>query len=144
MTKQLKALLYGSLFVAFMTTAMAVSAYADTLVLASSPEIPAAEGRVRTRVTQNGNTEINLRVKHLAPPDRITPGTAVFVVWVRGLAQGSLAQNLGGLRVNKNLSGKLRGATSLKAFDLFLTCEALQSVTAPTGRELLPVHYAGE
>ena len=39
--------------------------------------------------TKNGNVQIKLRVKHLAPPGRITPGAQVFVVWARGAEPGA-------------------------------------------------------
>ena len=144
MKRQTRQALNGMLFAALVTAGMVVAASASTLALTSSPEIPAAEGTAKMRATSNQNTEIRLKVKHLAPPERIATGTAVFVVWVRDVALGSQAQNLGALRVNKALSGKLRAITALKAFDLFITCEALQTGTAPTGKELLPVHYTGE
>jgi hypothetical protein len=112
--------------------------------LGTSSEIPGAEGVVKLRQTSNGNTEIKLAVKHLAPPARIEPTSAVFVVWVRGLEAGGLPQNLGALRVNKNLSGKLKAVTPLREFDLFITCEGTQTVTAPTSTELLPLHYTGK
>lgn len=120
----------------------AVSLAGERLTLGGSPEIPAAEGEARLKVTRNGNTEIKLTVKHLAPPGRITPGADVFVVWVRGLAAGSLPQSLGALKIDGNLSGKLTGATALASFDLFLTAEASQTVTVPATLELMPLHYA--
>ena len=132
------------LAVAAITLATAACAAAATLPMESSPEIPAAEGRVHMKLARNQNTQIDLVVKHLAPPDRIAPGTSVFIVWVRGLPLGSKPQSMGALRVNKDLGAKMRFVTALKAFDLFLTCEAIQTVVEPSGKELLPVHYAGE
>jgi hypothetical protein len=121
----------------------ATATCAGTLyTLGSSTEIPAAQGDVRLRHTRNGNTEIKLDVKHLAPPGRITPGADVFVVWVRGLAKGSEAQNLGALRVDKNLNAKMTAATPLQSFDLFITCETSQTATYPALMELLPMHYS--
>lgn len=134
-----------SLFmVALLSASTATMSSAATLLMGPSPEIPAAEGRVKTKLTSNKNTQLELKVKHLAPPARISPGTAVFVVWVRGLALGAEATNLGALRLNKNLSGKLRAITPMTAFDVFLTCEPIQTVTMPGGRELMLTHYTGE
>jgi hypothetical protein len=109
--------------------------------LGSSPEIPAAEGTARLRATRNGNTEIKLSVKHLAPPARITAGAGVFVVWARGLAPGAAAQNLGALRVDKNLNGKLTATTPMTSFDLFITCEESQTTPTPGTPELLPLNH---
>jgi len=120
---------------------VATAGAAATLPLQSSSEIPAAEGKVRLHSTKNGNVEIKLSVKHLAPPGRIVAGSNVFVVWTRGLAPGAEAQNLGALKVDKNLSGRLTAVTAMSSFDLFLTCEQSQTVTFPAGPELLPLHY---
>ena len=114
---------------------------ATTLPLTSSSQIPAAEGKARLHKTKNGNIEIKLTIKHLAPPQRIVPGSNVFMVWVRGLAPDAQAQNLGALRVDKNLTAKITAITALPSFDLFITCEASQTVTAPGTPELLPLHY---
>jgi hypothetical protein len=127
-----------------LTGSLAAACFAATLKLESSSQIPAAEGKVKLHQTSNGNTEITLSVKHLAPPTRIEPTSSVFVVWVRGLEPGAQPQNLGALRVNKNLSGKLQTTTSLRAFDLFITPEGVSTVTAPTGAQLLPLHYIGK
>jgi hypothetical protein len=120
---------------------MATASAAVTLPLGSSPEIPAAQGEARLHRTKNGNVEIKLSVKHLAPPGRITPGADVFVVWVRGLAPEAEAQNLGALKVDKKLNGKITAVTAMSSFDLFITCEQSQTVTVPSTPELLPLHY---
>jgi hypothetical protein len=119
---------------------MAVAA--KTYELGASTEIPAAQGTARLNRTRNGNVEIKLAVKHLAQPGRIVPGSDVFVVWVRGLAPGALAQNLGALKIDSKLNGKLTAITALASFDLFLTCEQSQTATTPAGLELLPLHYS--
>lgn len=117
---------------------------AATLVLGSSSQIPAAQGKARLHRTENGNVEINLNVKHLAAPGRISPGAEVFVVWARGLAPGIEAQNLGALKVDKNLNGKLTAITPMSSFDLFITCEQSQTAAFPATPELLPLHYLGK
>ena len=132
---------YGALLVLLLTGGVATASAASTLSLGSSSEIPAAQGKVRLHRTKNGNVEIQLSVKHLAPPGRITPGANVFVVWVRGLARGAEAQNLGALKVDKNLNGKITAVTAMSSFDLFITCEQSQTVTVPATPELLPLHY---
>jgi hypothetical protein len=134
----------GAMIGLLLSGLLAATCEAATFQLGSSSKIPAAEGKVKLRQTSNGNVEIQLSVKHLAPPERIEATSAVFVVWVRGLDDGAAPQNLGALRVNKNLSGKFKSVTSLRSFDLFITCEGTQTVTAPTSMELLPLHYSGK
>lgn len=123
------------------TGAWAAAAVAATFELGSSPQIPAAEGKAKVRDVNNGNVEIKLTVKHLAPPGRITPGAQVFVVWARGTPEGAEAQNLGALKVDKNLNGKITVVTAMSSFYLFITCETSQTATVPSTLELLPLHY---
>jgi len=111
------------------------------LPLGSSSQIPAAQGDVRLRTTRNGNVEIRMQIQHLAPPARIVAGASVFVVWLRGQEAGAVAQNLGALRVDKNLGAKFTTVTALPSFDLFITCEQSQTTTIPSEPELLPLHY---
>ncbi len=134
----------GALLVLLLSGVMTTACAATTYQLGSSSETPAAQGKARLKNTKNGNVEIKLNVKHLAPPGRIVPGSEVFVVWVRGLAPGAEAQNLGALKVDKNLNGKLTAVTAMSSFDLFITCEQSQTTLVPSGPELLPVHYEGK
>lgn len=130
-----------SMLVLLLSWTIANTCTAKTMPLVGSSQIPAAEGKARLSKTKNGNVEIKLTVKHLAPPERIVPGANVFMVWVRGLAPDAQAQNLGALRVDKKLNGKMTAITALPSFDLFITCEPSQTVTTPGSPELLPLHY---
>jgi len=130
-----------ALLTLLMSGGVAAISEALTLPLGSSSVIPAAQGKVRLHSTKNGNVEIKLNVKHLASPGLITPGASMFVVWARGLAPGAEAQNLGALKVDKNLNGKLTAVTAMSSFDLFITCEQSQTVTVPATLELLPVQF---
>jgi hypothetical protein len=105
--------------------------------LTGNPDIPGAEGIVTTSTTDNGNTKLDISVKHLAPPERVEPGASVFMVWVRGLESGAQAVSQGALVVNSDLSGQIVTVTPLRSFELFVTPESSQSVTAPTGKTLL-------
>jgi hypothetical protein len=141
MKNHFRVLGYGALLALLLTGGVTTASTAATLALGSSSEVPAAQGKVRLHRTKNGNVQIKLSVKHLASPGRITPGANVFVVWARGLAPGAEAQNLGALKVDKNLNGKITAATAMPSFDLFITCEQTQTATFPTTPELLPFHY---
>lgn len=134
---------FGALLVSvlLLTGSAATATAATTYRLGPSPEIPAAQGKARLNMTKNGNMQIKLSVKHLAPPGNISPGAEVFVVWARGLALGAEAQNLGALIVNKHLNGKLTAITAMPSFDLFITSEQRQTVTVPSLPELLPLRY---
>jgi hypothetical protein len=144
MKDHLRAAARGTVLALLLASGVATMAAAVTLALGSSPLIPAAQGKAQLRGTKNGNVQVKLTVKHLAPPERITPGANVFVVWVRGLAPGSEAQNLGALIVDKNLNGKLTAVTAMSSFDLFITCEQSQTTLLPAPPELLPLHYTNQ
>jgi hypothetical protein len=131
----------GPIFAMLLSAIIVTTCTARTMPLAPSSQIPAAQGKAQLHKTKNGNVEIKLTLKHLASPERIVPGANVFMVWVRGLAPDAQAQNLGALRVDKNLNAKMTAITALPSFDLFITCEPSQTVTVPGSPELLPLHY---
>jgi hypothetical protein len=108
-----------------------------TIQLTASSEIPAAQSSAKVSTTDNGNTKIDLSVQHLALPGRVSPGSTVYVVWVRGDQSDARAQNLGALKVSSDLSGTLSAVTPLKSFELFVTPEPTQSVSEPSGRRML-------
>lgn len=144
MKQCIRAIGIGALLGMTLLASVASAGSKVNLVLGASPQVPAAEGKVQLRHTVNGNIEIRLSIKHLAPPGRIVPGANVFVVWARGLAPGAEAQNLGALVVDKNLNAKLKAVTAMPAFDLFVTCEQGQTATIPTAPELLPANYTSK
>ena len=119
--------------------ALAASSCAGSsrLKMTSSPDIPAAESEVKISTTENGNTQIELEVEHLALPARVSPEATVYVVWARGNDAGAQPVNLGALRVDDDLKGSLTTVTPLRAFDLYVTAEASQAITIPTGKTLL-------
>src|SRR5215831_4817035 len=80
---------------------------AQAWTLSASPNVPAAEGKVRVQPTSNGNQEIEVTVDHLAPADKAFPGMSTYVVWV--IPQGGApAQNVGVLNVGESLKGKVK------------------------------------
>lgn len=117
---------------------------ADTTArLGAGAGFPAAQGKVRLRATWNGDTRIRVMVRSLAPPGRVFAGTQVFVVWVRGLAVGSAAHNLGALNVDSHWNGQLTAVTDLPDFDLFVTCERARTAAVPASPELFPFRSRG-
>ncbi len=82
---------------------------------------PAAEGTVTTDNDRNGNTGVNIHVKHMATPQSLTPAKQTYLVWIQ--PRGKEAELLGALRVNENLEGSLKAATPYKDFDILVTAE---------------------
>ena len=104
--------------------------------LASSHDVPAAKGTVKTEVSENGNTRVDLEVKHLANPRNISAQANTFVVWAAPRT-GESPQNLGALRVDENLRGTIETTTPLRNFQLFVTAESSPNVDSPSGDKLL-------
>lgn len=109
--------------------------------LSTSPTMPAAQGSARFSPTDNDNTSIALKVKHLAHPARLTPPASHYVVWTRANKDAS-AQNIGALKVDKRLNGHLDTETPLHSFELFITAEASGQVQATSGPSLLWTSYS--
>jgi len=82
---------------------------------------PAAEGKILTSNDRNGNTEVEVQVKHMATPQSLTPARQAYLVWVQ--PRGKDAELLGALRVNGDLEGSLKATTPYKAFDVVITAE---------------------
>lgn len=111
--------------------------------MSTSDRIPAAEGDLKTEVTDNNNTKVDLTVKHLAPPEKIASGATTYVVWTQPSVAGrepssnEQIQNLGALEIDQQLDGKLSAVTPLHNFQLFVTAEPSAVVTTPSGEHLL-------
>lgn len=100
---------------------LAATAWAREDRLISTGIAPAAEGKVITGTDRNGNTDIEVQVKHLAAADKLTPPKQMYLVWIQ--ARGKEPELLGVLRVNENLEGSLKSSTPYKTFDILLTAE---------------------
>lgn len=111
-----------------------------TTRLSSSPTLPAVEGRAKFSATKNDNTRIALTVKHLPHPDKLTPPANSYVVWTRATKDAAV-QNMGALKVDKSLNGKLVTETALHSFELFITAEESGQVQQPWGQPLLWINY---
>ncbi|MDP3541765.1 MAG: hypothetical protein Q8T11_04775 [Elusimicrobiota bacterium] len=116
--------------------ALLAAGCAGTETLSASPALPAAEGTVRCAKAANDNTSIDLKVKHLANPDRLTPPAAVYVVWTK-TDKDAEPRNIGALTVDESLTGRLKTVTSLRRFELFVTGEATGQAPSPSGEPVL-------
>lgn len=100
---------------------LAASAWGREDRLTNTGTTPAAEGKVNTDKDRNGNTSVEVQVKHLAKPESLTPAKQTYLVWVQ--QHGKDADLLGALRVNENLEGSLKATTPYKEFEIFVTAE---------------------
>lgn len=103
--------------------------------LVPSWKTPAAEGVVKAAVTDQGNTRLSIRVKHLARPGRVDPDARTYVVWVS--KNRTPPQNVGALIVSDDLSGKLETVTPLRGPFVTITAEANPAAMVPRGTAVL-------
>lgn len=118
------------------TTAACASKPAPTYPFVGSSAVPAAEGQAVVTAGPNGNSQLLVTVRHLAPPERVVPGSTAYVVWVAPLGDGA-PQNVGVLKLDAALEGKLATVTPLQAFRLTIGVEADPQAQIPTGSALI-------
>ena len=102
----------------------------------TNTQFPGAQGSMNTKIDKNGNTNLEIRVKHLAAADMISPGANAYVVWVQPSGT-AVAQNIGTLKVNENLEGSHMTKVPYKNFRVFITPESNTMAQRPTGVTVL-------
>lgn len=114
----------------------------ELIQLSTSTDIPAAQGTIRVSTTDNGNTQIDCLVEHLALPQSVNPDATIYVVWLRANDVAGQPQNLGALKVDEDLKGSISAMTPLRSFELFITAEPSRVSTLPTSKKLLYANVA--
>lgn len=100
---------------------LATTAWGREDRLVNTGAAPAAEGKVITDNDRNGNTGVEVQVKHMATPQSLTPPRQTYLVWVK--PRGKDPELLGALRVNEGLEGSLKATTTYKDFEVLITAE---------------------
>jgi hypothetical protein len=114
---------------------LATAAWAREDRLVNTGAAPAAEGKVITENDRNGNTKVEVEVKHMATPQSLTPARQAYLVWVQ--PRGKDPELLGALRVNEDLEGSLKATTPYKDFDVLITAEDSMKPESPSGTTIL-------
>jgi hypothetical protein len=80
-----------------------------------------------------GFTTLNIKVNHLAPPERLLAGADSFVVWARQ-SDGAPWQRIGALNYDaEERTGELQGASvPLTSFHLIITAEKESAPGTPS------------
>lgn len=118
-------------------TAFTVAACANKVTMNRSEAVPAAEGRVQVAKESNNMREIQLKVRHLAPPERVSAQASHYVVWLQPMIPEAGPSNLGVLSLGDNQEGQMDATTPYKSFQLFVTAEQDPQSTEPSGDRLL-------
>jgi hypothetical protein len=111
--------------------------WAKTYHFASTKIDPSAMGDVDLSKDKNGNTNVSLRVEHLAKPTLLTPPANLYVVWFQ--EPGSDPENQGQLQVGNDLKGQLKTTTPRHNFDIFVTAETDPTAKTPSDQVVLRV-----
>lgn len=70
--------------VALLALAVTTAACGQTYMLKGMQGAPDADGKITAKVvTANTLTQISIKTEHLAPPERLLPGSTAYVVWAR-------------------------------------------------------------
>ena len=94
-----------------------------------SSTVPAALAKAQIGRDRNGNTQIELKVDYLAPPENLTPPKSAYLVWIQPPNEQAVA--LGRLMVDSKRRGVLKGVTQFREFSLFVTAEDDPAVAFP-------------
>ena len=120
------------------STVLAAAVLAGMQLGCSSPKamqsgygVPASEGTITATEGDNGNTKLEIQVKHLAEPSRVASDATVYVVWIQ--PRDGATQNVGALTLNDDLEGTLNTITPYRLFSVSVTPE-------PSGLGAKPTH----
>jgi hypothetical protein len=108
---------------------------AQTVPFRETPHAPAALGEAKVSIGENNNTRIDLDIRHLAPPQNLTPPKSVYVVWVEA-PDGKFA-NLGQITPGRDRSVEFRAVTPLRVFRIFITAEDRVLAGSPSDQIVL-------
>jgi hypothetical protein len=99
------------------------------------PVVPATKVDAKVTRDTNNNARIRLDIKHLAPPNRLTPRKSTYTVWAQTPSGRTI--NLGRLRVKKNRSAKFETVTPLEKFRILITAEDVANAIDPSQHVVL-------
>lgn len=107
----------------------------QTWTLHAVDAAPTASGKVEVATEKNGNHQVKVEVKRMAPPAKIFDGTSIYVVWLK--AENGSYQNIGTLAIDKDLNGKLTTKTPFDNFDVLVTAEADALALTPSDNKVM-------
>ena len=101
--------------------------------VASSPRAPGADAKIVADVSADqGQTQLEVEIKNLAPPGRVTQNAKDYVVWYRKNSSATWAR-VGGLKYDEgSREGTLTGSVPEIAFDLSVTAEESDGPASPS------------
>jgi hypothetical protein len=113
---------------------LAVLAWGKTYTMQTTALEPGAVARLDVKAN-TGNTEMTLKVDHLAKPSLLSQPASNYVVWVQ--QSGHEPTNVGLLRVDDNLKGEVKATTTATRFTVLVTAEDDAKAQIPSDRVVL-------
>ena len=108
---------------------------AQTVAFRETPDAPAALGEAKIRADRNNNTRVELDVRHLAPPQNLTPPKSAYVVWFESPEGKTL--NMGQLIVGSDRRARFDAVTPLKVLRVLITAEDRVLAESPSNQVVL-------
>lgn len=99
-----------------------------------SPITPAAEGKAKITKDRNKNYQVEVSVKYLASPDRLTPPREQYVVWMS--TDNGDPINIGMLKSGSSNKAYLRTVSASRPIQIFVTAENFGDATWPGNEEI--------
>ena len=103
---------------------------ATRVALTPTDRVPAAVAKMKLSSDKNDNTNVKLKIEHLAPADKLRGDLTVYVVWVRD-AGTSDWKNVGQLKIGDDREGGREFSVPYREFDLIVSAEADGEATEP-------------
>lgn len=127
-------------FTAIFFSLVILTSCAQKMSFQTSSVVPAAQGNVKVKKDNNNNYHINLSVKRLANPNRLSPSKNVYVVWMN--SAGNVAKNIGQIKtssgiLSNTLKSSLNTVSTNKPTDFFITAENDGNIEYPSGEVVL-------
>jgi hypothetical protein len=112
----------------------AVVAWGKTYTMQTTTLEPGAVAKLDVR-PNTGNSELTLKVEHLAKPTLLSRPASMYVLWVE--RDGHEPDNEGVLRVGENLKGEVKATTAATRFTVLVTAEDEAKAQTPSDRVVL-------
>jgi len=124
-----------SVAISFCLTVILLSCGTSKMMFENSSVVPAATGEVKVKKDKNENYAIDVSVKNLAPPQKLSPSKDLYMVWMEDGKDP--VKKLGRIDPSSSLKGSLTALATVKPTKLFITAEDNAEVTYPTGEVVL-------
>jgi hypothetical protein len=117
-----------------MALLVTILAWGKQYIMQTTTLDPGAVAKLDVK-TNAGNTELTLKVEHLAKPSLLSQPASIYVLWVQQAGHEPI--NEGVLRIDKNLKGDCKATTTAPRFTVLVTAEDDAKAQTPSGRVVL-------